>query len=80
MPEILDFDKIATHLLTEVLDPRVDLPAKIRATKEQLRQVWNARGAADLAKIEADLSAMMGATMAGPYVKNLDRALRTLDR
>jgi hypothetical protein len=47
---------------------------------EQLRLVWNARGAADLATIETDLSAMMGVTMAGPYVKNLDIALRTLDR
>jgi hypothetical protein len=31
-------------------------------------------------EIETDLSAMMGATAAGPLIKNLDRALRQLDR
>jgi len=47
---------------------------------EQLRLVWNARGAADIAKLEDSLTSLMGATASGPYVKNLDRALRTLDR
>jgi hypothetical protein len=47
---------------------------------EQLRVSWNARGAADIVKVESELSTMMGSTAAGPYVKNLDRALRTLDR
>lgn len=47
---------------------------------EELRQVWNARGAADRATVDHDLSTQMGATAAGPYVKNLDRALRSLDR
>ena len=46
----------------------------------QLRLVWSGRGAADLAKIEAELSTMMGATMSGTYVKNFDRALSELDR
>ena len=44
------------------------------------RHIWNSRGAVDLAKIEHELSWMMGATAAGPYCKNLDRALRALDR
>jgi hypothetical protein len=42
--------------------------------------VWNARGAADLATIETTFSSVMGITAAGPYVKNLDRAIRRLDR
>jgi hypothetical protein len=46
----------------------------------ELLNIWNARGAADIAKIETELSTLMGATAAGPYVKNLDRALRRLDR
>jgi len=45
-----------------------------------LKEIWNARGAADIAKIEAQLTSMMGAVAAGPYIKNLDRALRKLDR
>jgi len=44
------------------------------------RKVWNARGAADITKIEDDLSAMMGPAAAGPYCKNLERAIRKLDR
>ena len=47
---------------------------------EQLRLVWNARGAADLAKIEAELFSSMGAAQAGPYVTQLRAALRSLDR
>jgi hypothetical protein len=46
----------------------------------ELRLIWNARGAVDIAKVESELSTMMGWTAAGPYVKNLDRALRGLDR
>jgi hypothetical protein len=48
--------------------------------RDQLRLAWNTRGAADIATIETDLSAQMGAMKAGPYIKNLDRALRQLDR
>jgi len=47
---------------------------------EQLRLVWNARGGVDIAKIGEELRMMMGASAAGPYVSNLDRALRRLDR
>jgi hypothetical protein len=36
------------------------------------------RGAADLATIETELTAMMGAMAGGPLIKNLDRALRTV--
>jgi hypothetical protein len=35
---------------------------------------------ADLVQVEWELSMQMGVTAAGPYVKNLGRALRTLDR
>ncbi len=75
MPETPDFDQIARTIL-EASDGE---PGEGRIA-EQLRLVWNARGAADIAKIETELSMLMGPTTAGPYVKNLDRALRTLDR
>jgi hypothetical protein len=58
-------------------DVKAALQAAIAA---QLRVVWNARGAADLAKIETALTALMGATAAGPVLKQLDRAVRPLDR
>lgn len=84
MPQIdaPDFQKIAERLTEEGAihsdeDSRLDLRGQIA---EQLRLVWNARGAADLAKIDHELTSMMGGQAAGPYVKNLDRALRGLDR
>jgi hypothetical protein len=83
MPETPDFEKIAREIdrvVTEYARTTLDLPDPVPVIIEQLRQVWNARGAADLAKIEIDLSTMMGTTAAGPYLKNLDRALKTLDR
>jgi hypothetical protein len=45
-----------------------------------LRLMWNERGAADIVKLENELSQMMGSTAAGPYLKSLERALRKLDR
>jgi hypothetical protein len=71
MPDTPDFDEIAQNM--------ADLDAW-GPIAEKLRQVWNARGAADIVKVESELSTMMGSTAAGPYCKNLDRALRTLDR
>jgi hypothetical protein len=84
MPQTPDFEQIARHIVDvaytddgQVRDVKAALLAGIA---EQLRLVWNARGASDLATIETELTALMGATAAGPLVKNLDRALRRLDR
>jgi len=75
MPDSPDFDLIALDIAARA--GRDDILPHI---KDGLRLIWNARGAADIAKLDTELSMMMGATMAGPYVKNLDRALRGLDR
>lgn len=92
MAEAPDFDQIARQLAVSHTDrPNIkgvdelvlmvaEMTALAHSIAEQLRLVWNARGAADIVKIEADLSSMMGVTASGPYVKNLDRALRSLDR
>jgi hypothetical protein len=85
MPETPDFAQIAHHIVDvaytddgqTVRDVKAALEAGIAA---QLRAVWNARGAADLAKLEAALIALMGATAAGPFIKDLDREVRQLDR
>jgi hypothetical protein len=78
MPETPDFEQLARHL-HHLIAP---LPRSVGEQEivEQLRLMWNARGAADMATIEHDLSTLMGTTAAGPYLKNLDRALRKLDR
>jgi hypothetical protein len=76
MPESPDFDQIALTLAEGLHAPAEALDA----ITEQLRLVWNARGAADIAKLEHELSTRTGSTAAGPSIKSLDPALRTLDR
>lgn len=79
--ETPDFEQIGKELRKYFTDDGEAREARQNEMLDQvLRQVWNARGAADAVKLEAELSGMMGVTMAGPYVKNLDRAIRTLDR
>jgi hypothetical protein len=85
MPETPDFAQIAHHIVDvaytddgqTVRDVKAALEAGIAA---QLGLVWNARGAADLARIDTALTALMGATAAGPVIKQLDRAVRQVDR
>jgi hypothetical protein len=87
MPETPNFAQIAHHIVdvaytddgvsTAARDPQAVLQAGIA---EQLRAIWNARGAADLAKIKTELTATKGATAGGPVIKNLERALRKLNR
>ena len=74
MPETPDFDQIAKSHLQQVAKDLVQTSLAHKHVVDQLRLVWNARGAADIAKIEADVS------LEDVYVKNLDRALRSLDR
>jgi len=77
MPETPDFESLARRI-AHFFSPAAQGDALDPA--QALRLVWNARGAADLVKLEAELTSQMGATASGPYVKNLDRALRALDR
>jgi hypothetical protein len=79
---IVDFEQIAQNLLHAVTQAGGDARpvAASELIVEQLRQVWNARGAADMAMVGHELFAEMGAAAAGPYGKSLDRALLALDR
>jgi hypothetical protein len=80
MPETPDFDFWA-RTVVQLVDPdQATNQALLLQIREILRDQWNARGAADLAAVESSLSNQMGTSMAGPYVTNLDRALRSLDR
>ena len=76
MAETIDFDRIARGLMD-----RTDDEAGQHQIADELRLVWNARGAADIVAIDLALAAAMGGSdAAGPYIKHLDHALRTLDR
>ena len=79
MAETPDFDQIATRV-TSSIPIIVTRELVAHDIAEQLRLVWNARGAADIVKLEATLATLMGGNASGPYVKTLDQALRTLDR
>jgi hypothetical protein len=89
MPETPDFEKIATALVSDILvrlgqsqreiGSRLvrssdDTQADISSVAQQLRLVWNARGAADLGKLEAAFEGVQ------PSMKVLHQALRSLDR
>ena len=80
MPEPPDFDAIAARLLrlvTDSLDPL--WKTALAKVQGELVNVWNARGAADIVKLDTAMSSLLGPEKADPYVKTLDRALRTLD-
>jgi hypothetical protein len=81
MPETPDCNAIALRVLVDLdqfppLNER-DTAATRQAlaiVAEQLRLVWNARGAADLAELEAVSAG------ASPSMKVIDQILRALDR
>jgi hypothetical protein len=70
-PKALVFEAVAQRI--------VDLN-DISAIRDQLRLIWNARGAADIATIESALFGIMRPADVGRYLKRLDRAIRALDR
>jgi hypothetical protein len=91
MAETIDFEQVARdileHLSTSVLSHEAAFgtePSRAEShailIAEHLRLIWNARGAADVVAVEAALISLMGGTASAPYVKNLDRALKKLDR
>lgn len=70
MPETPDFDQIA-HGLKNFIDDHPRLSEQnVRAIAEQLRQVWNARGAADITTVEHLPKVMEDVTDA---IRSLDR-------
>lgn len=76
MPDPLDFNEIAVRVLVDLdtLTDDTDTRQAMAIVAEQLRLAWNARGAADIAKVEAAFEGPQ------PSMKTLDHALRSLDR
>ena len=68
-----DFDQIARTLKNFIDDHPQLAEQNVRTLAAQLRLVWNARGAADIALIETEWQP-------GPSAASIGRALRTLDR
>lgn len=86
MAEMPDFKKIAYEIASshceseELLDEQIRTgPDSLDDIIEQLHQVWNARGAADIARIDEALQAERS-TLDKEYTNVLYDLLRTLDR
>lgn len=82
MPETPDFDQIARSIFRDVDGSEADVvgaDVEIAAIAEQLRQVWNARGAADIDKVTTALLGE-GCQPDGPGITMLVSGLRRLDR
>lgn len=69
MSEVPDFDQIAERMFYAMGDNNRE---RIKHYAQRLREIWNARGAADMAKLEAELPAA--------FAEQLGRAVRSLDR
>lgn len=80
MPDAPRFEAVAAQIVAMVTDPAsavVSDAAKTAAVAMELRLIWNARGAADIAKLEDEIQRVW--TMTEP-AGHLTRALRALDR
>jgi hypothetical protein len=77
LPETPLFEVIAAEIVAMVGERGPTDAAKTAAVAVHLRQMWNARGAADIAKLETEIPNAW--TVGGP-ADALTRALRTLDR
>ena len=81
MPDTPDFDQIAARLLGLVTDSMDPLwKTALAEVERELVDIWNARGAADMVKVDTAMSSLLGAEKAVPYVQTLERALRELDQ
>ena len=77
MAETPLFEVIAAEIVAMVGERGPSDAAKVAAVALHLRQIWNARGAADIAKLEVEIPEVW---TAGDPAGALTRALRTLDR
>jgi hypothetical protein len=81
MPESPDFEQIALQILArESIENATSRLPMGAAIAEQLRLVWNARGAADASAVEARLATLTGWVTSEPYRQHLQEAIAALDR
>lgn len=77
MPETPDFAKIARLLRSAAIIATHQPDVAVNAIQTELTKIWNARGAADIAKLEFEIpNVWTSPEPAGP----LTRAIQTLDR
>lgn len=74
MSETPDFDRIAAPLAEYADDTRR------KHIAEQLRLIWNARGAADAQAVDERLAILTGWVTSEPYRQHFRDAIAALDR
>ena len=79
MPETPNFAHIARQIVSKLASPEARGRADVDAIADQLRAIWNARGAADLQTIESEL-AQIGVKATAHLRDTLGSALQALDR
>jgi hypothetical protein len=80
MTETPDFNGESDRHVRAIVNDPSHAAAHVQNLGVTLRLIRNERGAADIAQLENELVYTMGLTAASPYLKNLQRALRKLDR
>ncbi len=75
---IPDFNFLTAQVMT---DYHAAEPGEARreVVANALRRVWNARALADLQVLDHNLSGTMGHEAAMPHVRNVERAIRSLN-
>lgn len=89
MPETPDFEQIALRIIETLLDragedlvsPSVQSKARAQVdVAVQLRNVWNARGVADVVAIRSRMSTLTGWLASEPYLQHVAEAVAEIDR
>lgn len=88
MAETPDFESIARGLIAGLPIPQgaevavhgCAVAEVVASIVKQLREVWNARGAADLKAVEDRLATLTGWITSEPYRQHLAEAIKEQDR
>jgi hypothetical protein len=80
MSETPNFALIAGQIASTLMpEPSPRNGREVSAIADQLRAIWNARGAADIAAVEGEL-AQIGLNATSRLQDTLDSAVRSLDK
>jgi len=79
MADTPDFEQIARRLAGVWADRGV-VQGMTESVAEQLRKVWNARGAADAHAVSLRAMEMLGTAGGGVYAEHFEKTIKGLDR
>jgi predicted fused transcriptional regulator/phosphomethylpyrimidine kinase len=81
VPDAPDFDQIARQLAADGSESGIISPEVPERIAEQLRLVWNARGAADTQAVEGRIRELVAGEVIGAGIaRHVAEAIRKVDR